>query len=116
MGARIEAWFEAGETGLELLKCPLAASWEPHLFPYLVEPARIAGIAALQVYRADPEPARDPDVDGVVLRQGTPCDDGRWLVKECDGHDFFVFALRLGFAKPAAMRECGCLTPGAIRD
>ncbi|SFV37810.1 hypothetical protein SAMN04488557_3350 [Hyphomicrobium facile] len=116
VGAWIEARFEPREAALEFVERALAASGKTRLLPYLIKPSRIAGIAPLEVHRADLEPAGNPDVDGVVLGQGTPCGAWRWFVKERDGHDFFVFALRLGFAKPAAMRECGCLTPDAIRD
>ena len=48
------------------------------LLPDLVEPARVAAIAEKQVLAADPQPARNPDVDGVGLAQSAPCHPRDW--------------------------------------
>lgn len=45
------------------------AAWEAFLFPDLVKPAGVASIPCQEVLAADPQPARDPDVDGIGLGQ-----------------------------------------------
>lgn len=67
VGARIEPGFETREASLEFLKRPGTAAGKARFLPDFVEAARVAGIAPLQVYRPDAEPARDPDVNGVVF-------------------------------------------------
>lgn len=69
MGAGVNAGVE---TRIALLENPQgrgATAGKPDLFPYLIEAAWVAAIAAYQLRRAHPDPARDPDVDRVVLSQ-----------------------------------------------
>ena len=47
----------------------LAGASEAHFLPDLVKAARIAPVAAHEVATANPEPARDPDIDGVRFAQ-----------------------------------------------
>ena len=74
VGARVDAGFETGESSPEFFECPGAAARKARFFPYFVKAPWVAGVAALQVDRADAEPARDPDIDGVILGQRTTRD------------------------------------------
>ena len=79
MGAGVEPDFDSGEASLEFLKRPGTAAGKARFLPDFVEAAWVAGIASLQVYRPDAEPARDPDVNGVVFSQRASRDGGRRL-------------------------------------
>ncbi|MBS0237022.1 MAG: hypothetical protein JSR89_01210 [Proteobacteria bacterium] len=83
----IKARFEPWKAALEFGKRELAAAGKARLFPNFVKSPWIAGVAPLEVHRADPKPTRDPNVDGVVLGQGTACDVLWWLIKKRNGHD-----------------------------
>lgn len=96
MRPRVKARFEPGEAALEFGKRKLAAAGKARFFPNFVEPPRIAGVAAPEVHGADPKPTRDPDVDGVVLGQGTACDGWRRLVKERCCHVDFTLPNLIG--------------------
>jgi hypothetical protein len=65
IGSSDKGWI----ANLEQLQSRLAAAGEPLLLPDLIEPAGVAAIAAREVDGADAQPARDPDVDGIGLRQ-----------------------------------------------
>jgi hypothetical protein len=71
VGAGVEARFETWKADLKFLQGSRAAAGKSRLFPDFIEAARIAGVAPLQVDRPDAEPACDPDVDGIGLRQRT---------------------------------------------
>lgn len=135
--AAVRAWvkarLETRKAALEFGQSTVAAPWEARLLPDFIEPAGVAGVPALKVHGADSEPARNPDVDRIVLGQRTAGDRrGRFDKKRgshgnstfppCDSRSasrrVFVCVLRPGFAKPAAMREAqgAGLTKHAIRD
>lgn len=88
--APVRAWVETGvkarEPALELCEGFGTATGKAHFLPDFVKPTRIAGVAALQVRGADPQPAGNPDVDRVVLGQGALGDGRRWLDKKRGGH------------------------------
>jgi hypothetical protein len=65
MRSVIDAIDEARMALAEKLQCPIAAAGEALLLPDLVQTARVAAVAGNQVLAADPEPAGDPDIDGV---------------------------------------------------
>src|SRR5687767_9108204 len=62
----IDAADERGVPKHERLERLVPAAGEAILAPDLVEASRIATIAAHEVPTRDPQPTRDPDVDGVV--------------------------------------------------
>ena len=72
----IDAVEQGGMPLAEKLECLVAAAGEPLLFPNLIEPAWVAGVAGDQVLAPDPEPPRDPDVDGVSLAEPPWCRGG----------------------------------------
>jgi hypothetical protein len=72
--AGVDAGFETGESSPEFFECAGAAARKTRFFPYFVKTARVTGVAALQVDRTDTQPARDPNIDGVILGQRTTCD------------------------------------------
>lgn len=69
MGAGV---YTGVETRIALLEYPQgrgATAGKPDLFPDFIDAAWVAAIAAYQFRRAHSDPARDPDVDRVVLSQ-----------------------------------------------
>src|SRR4051812_14749672 len=85
---RIKARFQPGKAAAKLLKRASSRACEACFLPDLVEAARIAGVAALQVEGPNLEPAGDPDVDRVVLGQRAAGDRGRRGCEEHgSGHD-----------------------------
>ena len=76
MWPAIDAVEQGGMPLAEKVERLVAAAGEPLLFPDLVESARVARIAGDQVLAPDPEPARDPDVDGVSLAEPPWCSGG----------------------------------------
>lgn len=61
----VHAIDQRGVARREHFNCLLSGAGEAHLFPDLVEAARIATITADKIAAAYPEPARDPDIDSV---------------------------------------------------
>jgi hypothetical protein len=88
MGTGIEARLQTGKATLEVGQRASAASRKAHFFPDLIEAARIAGVAALQVDGSNSEPSRDPDIDRVVLGQWSPGNRWRGFDKKRGGHGF----------------------------
>ena len=86
MRAGVDANVEARKTAAKYVKRPIPAAGKAHLFPDFIEPARIAGIAALKIDGADTQPARDPDIDGIVLGQRTAGNRGRRTDEKGGGH------------------------------
>ena len=77
VGAGVDAGFETRESSPEFFECPGAAARKTRFFPYFVKAPWVAGVAALQVDRTDTQPARDPNIDGIILGQ-RPTRDGGW--------------------------------------
>lgn len=79
-----QGWIANRKEGKGLLPRPC----KPALLPDLVDAARVAAVAANEVYTADTEPAGDPYVDGVDLgqpaRYGTA--EGRALFRHGTQH------------------------------
>ncbi len=69
MRAVVDAVDEARIALAEKLQRLVPAAGKALLFPDLIEPARIAPVADEEVFAPDAEPARDPDIDGVGLRE-----------------------------------------------
>jgi len=66
----------------------VAAAGEALLLPDLVETAGVAAIARHQLLASHPQPARDPDVDGVGFPERTPAhwrgNNGFWRLRVHD--------------------------------
>jgi len=73
---------EARVAGAKDCRRLLARSGEPLAPPDLVETAGVASVAADQIPSRHPQPPRDPNIDGIGLRQRSP--DDRFAV----GRDF----------------------------
>lgn len=55
----------------------VATGEEALLLPDFIEAARVAAVAREDILGAQPEPAGDPNVDGILLRQGSPLAERR---------------------------------------
>lgn len=76
--------------GITLAECGhgfRTTSREPFLSPNLVEATRIAPISANEIAAAHLKPARDPDVDRVLLGQRTAGNGRGWFSKKRLDHD-----------------------------
>ena len=78
-----DAWI----AGKKDLQCFGPAAGKSRLFQNLVQAARIAGVTAHEIFRPDFQPARNPNLDGVILGQGAAHDDWRWGIKKDRGHE-----------------------------
>ena len=88
MGARVDAFKHRGITRAQKLKCFGATGRKACTLPDLVEAARIAVIAGEDLLAWGPQPAGEPDVDGVGLRQWPAGENWQRAVEENDGHGF----------------------------
>ena len=103
--AGIDAQLKARETATEFIERPRTAAGKARFFPDFIEPARIAGVTAYEIGGADAQPARDPDVDGVVLAQWT-AGDGRWRCdEERGGHERSMLRLPVRFVGQLDVRR-----------
>lgn len=67
MLAHVDPFQQRGVAAAELSLCLRLRSGELYTLPNLIETARVAIIADAQVTPPYPQPARDPDIDGIGL-------------------------------------------------
>ena len=69
MWAEIDPIRQARKARPKFRQSFVPAAGKSLLFPDLIEAARVAAIAQQDIFAADPEPAGDPNVDGILLRE-----------------------------------------------
>lgn len=72
MRAKIDPIRQARIARLKFRQRLVPAARKSPLFPDLIEAARVAAVAQQRVLAAYPEPASDPNVDGILLRERPP--------------------------------------------
>jgi hypothetical protein len=72
MRAKIDPIRQARIARLKFRQGLVPAARKTALFPDFIEAARVAAVAQQDVFAAYPEPAGDPNVDGILLRQRAP--------------------------------------------
>ena len=87
VGASIDAFANTWIARPQVLQCFGPAAGKSRLFPNLVQAARVAGVTAHEFFRPDFQPARNPNLDGVILGQGAARDGGRWGIEKDRGHE-----------------------------
>ena len=86
VGAGIDAVDETGIGLTQFIERRSAAASEARFLPDLIQPSRIAAIAGENFLPGNAQPTRQPNIYRVVQRERAAGDDGRWLIKEGDGH------------------------------